>query len=170
MNHPVHIERVSDPPASWLLLAARWVVGGFFLYSGLAKVLEPAEFLKLLRVYDLTAQPLALNLVAAALPWFELFCGLLLVLGVAVRGTALVALLLLVPFTVVVLHRALGIQEATGLAFCAIRFDCGCGTGEVAICRKLVENGVLMALATAIVMGRHSRLALLHQLARRSRV
>jgi hypothetical protein len=108
--------------------------------------------------------------VAAALPWFELFCGLLLVLGVAVRGTALVALLLLVPFTAVVLHRALGIQEATGLAFCAIRFDCGCGTGEVAICRKLVENGVLMALAMGMVMGRRSRLALLHQFAKRSRV
>lgn len=158
--NPLPIEKLGDPPGSWLLLAARWLVGGFFLYSGLAKALDPAEFLKLLRLYELTSQPLILNLIAAVLPWFEVFFGLLLVLGVAVRGSALVALLLLIPFTAVVVHRALGIQEATELAFCAIRFDCGCGTGEVAICRKLVENGVLMALSAGLLSRRRSRLAL----------
>jgi uncharacterized membrane protein YphA (DoxX/SURF4 family) len=163
----VRLEKIEDPPASRVWWAARWVVGGFFLYSGLAKVMEPAEFLKLLRLYELTSQPVAMNLVAAVLPWFEVFCGLLLVLGIAVRGAALVSVLLLVPFTAVVLHRALGIQEATGLAFCAIRFDCGCGTGEVAICRKLVENAVLLALSVGIVVGRRSRLALLHGFTRR---
>jgi uncharacterized membrane protein YphA (DoxX/SURF4 family) len=163
---PASLERIGSPAAAWLLFALRWLVGGYFLYSGLAKALEPAEFLKLLRLYELTSEPLALNLVAAALPWFELYCGLLLVLGVAVRGTALVALLLLVPFTVVVLDHALGIHTATGLAFCAIRFDCGCGTGEVAICRKLAENGMLMAMATALVIGRRSRLAICHRLLR----
>lgn len=163
-----YLERIGGPASSWLLFALRWMVGGFFLYSGLAKALDPSEFLKLLRVYELTSQPLALNLVAAVLPWFELFCGMLLVLGVAVRGTALVALLMLVPFTAVVLDRALGIQAATGLAFCAIRFDCGCGTGEVAICRKLAENGMLMAMAMALVVGRRSRLAMCHRLAGRN--
>lgn len=158
--NPLPLEKLDDPPGSWLLLGARWLVGGFFLYSGLAKALEPAEFLKLLRLYELTSQPLILNLIAATLPWFEVFCGLLLVLGVAVRGTALVALLLLVPFTAVIVHRALGIQEATDLAFCAIRFDCGCGTGEVAVCRKLVENGVLLALSAGLLTRRRSRLAL----------
>lgn len=163
----VRLEKIEDPPASRVWLVARWLVGGFFIYSGLAKVMEPAEFLKLLRLYELASQPVAMNLVAAVLPWFEVFCGLLLVLGIAVRGAALVFVLLLVPFTAVVVHRALGIQQATGLAFCAIRFDCGCGTGEVAICRKLVENGVLLALSMGIVAGRRSSLALLHGLVRR---
>jgi uncharacterized membrane protein YphA (DoxX/SURF4 family) len=155
---------VGGAKGSWVWLGARCLVGGYFIYSGLAKALEPAEFLKLLRVYDVTTEPLVLNLVAAGLPWFELFCGLLLVLGVGVRGTALVALFLLVAFTALVWMRALAIQEATGLAFCAIRFDCGCGTGEVAICRKLVENGVLIGLGSCLVLGRRSRWALRHQL------
>lgn len=145
-------------------MGARWLVGGYFIYSGLAKALEPTEFLKLLRVYDVTTEPLLLNLVAAGLPWFELFCGLLLVLGVGVRGTALVAVLLLLSFTALVWLRALTIQETTGLAFCAIRFDCGCGTGEVAICRKLVENAVLIGLGFCLLVGRRSRWALRHQL------
>lgn len=149
---------------SWVGLGARCLVGGYFIYSGLAKALEPTEFLKLLRVYDMTTEPLLLNLVAAGLPWFELFCGLLLVLGVCVRGTALVALSLLLFFTALVWLRALAIQQTSGLAFCAIRFDCGCGTGEVAICRKLVENAVLIGLGSWLVVGRRSRWALSHSL------
>jgi uncharacterized membrane protein YphA (DoxX/SURF4 family) len=146
------------------LLGARWLLGGYFMYSGLVKALDPVEFLKLLRVYELTTEPMLLNLVAAGLPWFELFCGLLLVLGVGVRGSALLALLLLIPFTGLVWLRALDLQETTGLAFCAIRFDCGCGAGEVAICRKLLENGVLIGLGLCLLIGRRSRWAVCHRL------
>jgi uncharacterized membrane protein YphA (DoxX/SURF4 family) len=145
----------------WLFLV-RLFVGGFFVYSGLAKGLHPADFLRLLRVYDLTSEPVLLNLIAAALPWFEVFCGLLLMLGVAVPGTALIALLMLLPFTAVVLNRALELQATTGLPFCAIRFDCGCGTGEVAICNKLVENGCLVGLCLWLTFSVRSRWALRH--------
>ena len=66
-------------------------------------------------------------------------------------------LLMLVPFTVIVLQRALAIQAAQGLPFCAVRFDCGCGAGEVAICFKLVENTLLILLAALIVVARNER-------------
>jgi uncharacterized membrane protein YphA (DoxX/SURF4 family) len=138
-----------------LVLALRWGVGGLFLYTGLNKALHPADFLRLLREYDVVRQPLLMNGIAATLPWFEVFCGLLLCLGVAVRGTALVSVLMLVPFTGLVLQRALALQAATGTPFCAIRFDCGCGTGEVLICHKLLENA-LLTLAGAILVGARS--------------
>jgi uncharacterized membrane protein YphA (DoxX/SURF4 family) len=80
---------------------------------------------------------LVLNSIAVALPWFEVFCGLLLLAGIAVRGSALILLLMLIPFSLIVLHRALAIREASAIAFCAIQFDCGCGAGEVNICHKL---------------------------------
>lgn len=147
-------------------LLARWAVGGFFLYSGIAKTGNPVEFLKLLRLYDFTAVPLVLNLIAATLPWFEIVCGLLLLTGVAVRGTALVVTALLIPFTAGVLRRALALQAAKALPFCAVRFDCGCGMGEVAICYKLVENSLLLAGALWLVFARSSPLALRHQLVR----
>jgi uncharacterized membrane protein YphA (DoxX/SURF4 family) len=144
----------------------RCVVGAFFVYSGLTKAFEPAEFLKLLRLYELTREPVLLNLIGAALPWFEIFCGVLLIGGVAVRGTALVTTIMLVLFTLVVLSRALVIQETSGLALCAIRFDCGCGAGEVAVCRKLAENGLLILFGLGLVAGSPSRFAARHSLFR----
>jgi len=136
----------------------RWLLGILFLYMGLNKALHPVEFLKLVRQYELVQDPLLLNSIAAALPWFEVFCGLLLVAGLGVRGSALMLVLMLVPFTLVVLRRALAMQAALAIPFCAVKFDCGCGTGEVFICRKLVENGVLVLISGWLLMGRGRRL------------
>jgi uncharacterized membrane protein YphA (DoxX/SURF4 family) len=147
------------------LFWVRLVVGGFFIYSGAVKAIEPGEFLKMVRAYELTDESLVLNLVAATLPWFEIFCGTLLVLGLGVRGTALLLLLLMTPLTALVLHRALELQGAGGLAFCAVRFDCGCGLGEMGICRKLAENGLLIVLGLWLAMGPRSQLTLWHRLA-----
>ena len=36
---------------------ARWVLGALFLYMGLKKALYPADFLKLLRQYDIAKMP-----------------------------------------------------------------------------------------------------------------
>lgn len=138
-------------------LAGRWLLGGFFLYMGLSKAADPVEFLKLVRQYDLFHTPLVLNSVAALLPWFEVFCGALLMAGVAVRGTALVVAAMLVPFTLAILNRALELQTAQGIAFCAVKFDCGCGAGVVNACRKLVENSLWTVLALWLAFSRHGR-------------
>jgi uncharacterized membrane protein YphA (DoxX/SURF4 family) len=143
--------------ATWL---ARAVVGGLYVYMGLNKALAPVEFLKLLRQYDLVSAPWALNLVAATLPWFEIFCGLLLLSGVAVRGAAMMSVAMLAPFTVLVWRRALQLQAAGQLPFCAVRFDCGCGAGEVYICAKLLENGLLLGLSLWLVLAPRLRAAL----------
>ena len=82
---------------------ARWLLGAVFLYLGLTKALHPVDFLKLMHQYDLTQNALFLNFIAVSLPWFEVFCGLLLLAGVAVRGTALTLTVMLVPFTLLVL-------------------------------------------------------------------
>ena len=89
-------------PLSWrrnapglVAVLTRWLLGILFLYMGLNKALHPVEFLKLVRQYELVQDPLLLNSIAAALPWFEVFCGLLLVAGVGVRGSALMLVLML---------------------------------------------------------------------------
>lgn len=135
-------------------VAARWLLGGLFLYMGAGKALHPELFLKLLREYQMVQNPLALNAIAVSLPWFEIFCGLLLVAGVAVRGTALLLAAMLAVFTAVVLHRALGMQAAQAIPFCAVKFDCGCGGGPEFICAKLPENTGLFLLAVWLLAGR----------------
>ena len=154
-------------PSSWKRAAmdiftvlARWLLGAAFLYLGLNKALHPVDFLKLVQQYDITQNALFLNCIAAGLPWFEVFCGLLLLAGVAVRGTALTLLLMLVPFTLLVLHQALLLQGAQAIPFCAVKFDCGCGTGEEFICRKLLENFLLLLLSVWLLAGRGRQLSL----------
>jgi len=154
-------------PSSWKRAAmdiftvlARWLLGATFLYLGLNKALHPVDFLKLVQQYDLTQNAPLLNSIAAGLPWFEVFCGLLLLAGVAVRGTSLTLTVMLVPFTLLVLHRALLLQAALNIPFCAVKFDCGCGTGEEFICRKLLENFLLILLSVWLLVGRGRQLSL----------
>jgi uncharacterized membrane protein YphA (DoxX/SURF4 family) len=139
---------------------ARWILGGLFVWMGLSKALDPVGFLKLVHAYDLVTSPLLLNLIASILPWFEMFCGLFLLLGVAVRGTALVSGVMLVAFTLLVLRRALVLHGSGSLSFCAIKFDCGCGAGEVFICRKLAENSFLALVSFGLVLLRQHHVSL----------
>jgi uncharacterized membrane protein YphA (DoxX/SURF4 family) len=162
---------MNTSPSSWSRTAAdtfavlaRWLLGAVFLYMGLNKALHPVEFLKMVRQYDLVQSSLLLNSIAGALPWFEIFCGLLLLAGVAVRGTAVMLIVMLVPFTVLVFRRALAIQSAQHIPFCAIKFDCGCGTGEVFICRKLVENFLLIVFSVWLLAGYGRKLCIRHSL------
>jgi len=148
-------------------LLARWWLGIVFIYMGLNKALpHPEHFLNLVREYQMVDTTWVLNSIAAALPWFEVFCGLLLLCGIAVRGSALMLIAMLVPFTAVVWKRALGIAVEKGLPFCAVKFDCGCGAGEVFICHKLVENTVLLLLSAWLLTGASRRLSLCFSLFR----
>ena len=160
---------MNSPSAPWrtadvLAALARCLLGALFIYMGLNKALHPVEFLKLVRQYEVLQHHFLLNLIASTLPWFELFCGLLLIAGLAVRGTALMLLAMLIPFTTLVLLRALALRHAGGTPFCAIKFDCGCGAGEVYICRKLAENFLLAVLATGLMLWRRNWLCLRHSL------
>jgi uncharacterized membrane protein YphA (DoxX/SURF4 family) len=148
----------------FLPLIARCILGGAFLYMGMHKVLDPSEFLKLVRQYDMTTNYSVLNSIAAALPWFEVFCGLLLFAGIAVRGAALVTLAMLLPFSLIVLKRAVAMASTQGLAFCAVQFDCGCGGGEIVICHKLIENCGLMFICLWLLAGHGRKLALRYSL------
>ena len=150
-------------------LAARWLLAGVFLYMGFSKALHPDEFLKLVREYHVIGYPW-LNYLAAGLPWFEVFCGLLLLAGVAVRGSALVSVAMLVPFTLLVMRRAWVLAATNHEAFCAIKFDCGCGNGEVLACNKLVENACLVLVAAWLVSGRGRFLSARYELLKGSAV
>jgi uncharacterized membrane protein YphA (DoxX/SURF4 family) len=152
---------MSGPAPSWkakgseaAAVLARWLLGGVFVYTGLNKAHRPDLFLTLTRQYNLVTNPYLLNVIAATLPWFEVFCGLLLLGGVAVRGAALMMLGMLLFFTPLVLKRGLLLAAAHHLHLCLVKFDCGCGTGEVFVCNKMVENCVLMLLSAWLLTGR----------------
>jgi uncharacterized membrane protein YphA (DoxX/SURF4 family) len=150
-------------------VAARWLLGALFIYMGVSKAFHivghdgqditegPVAFLKLVHQYDMVSNPVLLNTIAALLPWFEIFCGVLLLAGVAVRGAALMLVVMLIPFTLIVLKHGLALAAANGIPFFSVKFDCGCGTGEVITWHKIAENCGLIVLAAWLLGGRGKR-------------
>lgn len=148
----------------------RWGLAVLFIYMGLQKAVDPVGFLKLVREYHVVTHPVMLNVIAATLPWVEVCCGILLLLGIGVRGTAVLLALMLLPFTALVIHRAVGIADLQRIAFCAVKFDCGCGAGDVYICKKILENALLTLCAAFLAAGYGKPACLRHSLFGRAQV
>jgi putative oxidoreductase len=131
------------------LLLARLALGGVFIYMGVHKLGHPIEFLKQVHLYHMLPEtpPYYLNATAIVLPWLEIFCGTLLIVGWAIRGASLQMLVMLSVFTPAILLRALAIHDEKGTPFMDIAFDCGCGSGVVITWKKLIENASLWLLA-----------------------
>jgi len=103
-----------NPSASVIF---RWAVGLIFIYASMDKLLHPSAFA--VAVYNYKILPGSLiNLVAITLPWLELVCGILLIVGLFPRAAALILSVLLVVF-----FWALFISLYRG-----IDISCGCFT------------------------------------------
>ncbi len=111
------------------------------------KLSDPVGFLKAIHTYEiLPTQPQQwLNLSATWIPWLELCTGLCILFNYLRRPAAMLSSVMLMIFTIAVFARGLDIHGLGELNFCEIAFDCGCGTGVVNICTKLIENFLLIA-------------------------
>ena len=81
-----------------LLVALRLFLGLLLLYSGMAKIRQPFEFLTAVYAYDLVGPTIGL-LLAAGLPWLEIVVGGCLVSGWLPQGAFFVAVTLTLDFT-----------------------------------------------------------------------
>lgn len=98
----------------------RLIVGGVFIAAGALKIWDPAAFAADVGNYRLLPHE-AVNLLAITLPWIEVAVGLLLVLGIWRRASAVVVTVLMIVFLA-----AIGQALARGLDI-----RCGCfGTVE----------------------------------------
>jgi putative oxidoreductase len=82
--------RLADEPRySWVILLIRWIVGGAFIFAGVLKIVDPAQFSTSIANYRVLPHELN-NLVAITLPWVEVIAGLALVGGLWPRSAAFV--------------------------------------------------------------------------------
>lgn len=95
--------------------AARWILGGIFIYASYDKILHPTAFAEIIYRYQLFPDVL-INLIAIVLPWLELIMGLFLIAGIWMPGTVVWINILLVSYT-----GALIFNLSRGLDI-----DCGC--------------------------------------------
>ncbi len=102
----------------WLGVFARLVVGGVWLAAGALKLPDPSESVRAVRNYQLLPETVV-PLVGHLLPLVEIVVGLCLVLGLLVRGSALVSGMLLAAFII-------GIASAWARG---LSIECGCFGG-----------------------------------------
>ncbi len=90
---------MTDSARKYAILALRIGLGGVFLSAGSLKIADPAAFAGSVAAYKLL--PTFGNyLVAVILPWVELLCGLLLVIGFRDRAAACLVLIMNIVFAV----------------------------------------------------------------------
>lgn len=107
----------------WVGLAARLVLGSVLLVAGLLKIPALEYSVNSVNAYRILPYDLA-KIVGYALPFVEILVGLLLVVGLFTRVSAVMSGLLMVAFMI-------GIASAWARG---LSIDCGCfgGGGEIA--------------------------------------
>jgi len=99
----------------YLVLAARLLIGGLFIYASIYKILDPASFASSIRNYMILPEAWS-NVAAMTLPWIEFVAGVFLVLGVQTRPSAFLTTGMLAVFFSAVLYAfSIGLD-----------IDCGC--------------------------------------------
>ncbi|MGD8534780.1 MAG: MauE/DoxX family redox-associated membrane protein [Candidatus Aminicenantes bacterium] len=99
----------------YILLLFRLVVGGVFIWAGLSKIFDPLDFAQNIANYRIFSQSVSLFL-ALIIPWIEVICGLLLLLGIFRESASFIlsgSLVVFLGLIIVTLIRGLDI-------------DCGC--------------------------------------------
>lgn len=99
----------------YFILLLRLILGGIFIWASIDKIANPDKFATAVRNYLILPMEVT-NLVAIILPWVEMMCGILLIVGFKTKSNALVLTGLLFIFNI-----ALLIALARGLDI-----SCGC--------------------------------------------
>jgi len=86
-----------------IILAARLILGGVFVFASIDKILHPAAFAEAIYNYQILPDNL-INLTTIVLPWLELILGSLLIIGVWIPGSVFVCNLLLLTFIGVLIY------------------------------------------------------------------
>jgi putative oxidoreductase len=135
-----------------LVLLCRLVVGGTLVWASLDKLAHPGAFAESVHHYRLT--PIALlHPFALVLPMVELVAGMLLILGLARRGAALIAGFLMIVFIAAI---------ASALAR-DLDISCGCfnTAGGHKVGLDLLGRDVLLLAAAAVpLLARRDRYSL----------
>ena len=99
-----------------IALVLRLLLGAVFVWAGTVKILDSHDFLVSLYSYEIELPETFLRLVAVILPWIEVICGLVVILGIwQDAGLDLISLLLVIFIL------------ATGQAWVrGLEISCGC--------------------------------------------
>lgn len=158
INNPTHCASERSPLA-YAATASRLILGALFVFAAYVKLSMPQEFIESVRAFKIfDGKPLPdhlATLATFALPWTEMACGILLILGLWTRSAALILASLLAVFIValVLVLRLPGEIECG----CFGKFEIPCGK-IVGPCH-VVRNCVLLGLTGLVLVVGPGRLS-----------
>jgi uncharacterized membrane protein YphA (DoxX/SURF4 family) len=127
----------------YTIFAIRLILGFVFIYASLDKIANPGAFAE--NIYNYRMLPhWAINLMAIVMPWLELICGVLIIVGVYLRGSAFMIGVMLGVFII-----AISAALARGLDI-----SCGCFSveGGHGVAVDLLVRDILMFAGAAVIM------------------
>ena len=139
-----------------LKTALRCVLAALLITAALTKIASPADFLSTLATYKLPLPDALVRLTAAALPWLEMLCGVLLMTRSLRRAAVVCATILFAVFVLVTGQAwARGIEIGCGcfnLSFLGIGEDSGAALGKFFESVKFAFFRALLLLAAAVYL------------------
>lgn len=140
-----------------IVVIARFIMGGIFLVSGLAKISDPGRFILTLREFRLFPEVIV-PFTAVWLPWLEFVLGLCLIAGILQRTAALILACMNILFAAAIVS-----VIARGIVV-----DCGCfgmiadmlGLPDMADMKAVIRDAVFVALCMVIFVNKSQALSL----------
>jgi protein-disulfide isomerase len=144
----------------WLGAVVRLFLGAIWIWASIDKLKSPRTFVQAVRAYDVTPEWLS-KAIGYGLPVLEFSLGVLLILGIVVRMSAIVSVVLFVVFLI-------GVGEAAARG---LKLECGCfgGGGETVKTHYTIDilrDLGLLVLAAYLVLWSFTRVSLEAFLAR----
>jgi uncharacterized membrane protein YphA (DoxX/SURF4 family) len=126
------------------------MLGLIFVFASIEKIVNPGYFAAVIQNYQIIPDALV-NLIAIFLPWLELTCALLLILGLWYRSAATILAFLLVAFIIILLSAIIR----------GLNIECGCfGSGASVGWGRIIEDIFLLGFSLYIVFFPSNKLAL----------
>lgn len=133
---------MNSPIFKHLIAVGRIVLGAVFVYAGIVKAADTTAFAGSIAAYRIL--PYFGNyLLASVLPWLEIICGVILIVGWRIRSAAIVVAILNILFIVALLS-----ASARGLDI-----DCGCFRpgSKTPPLEALLRDLVFLAMALVVI-------------------
>ena len=141
--------------SKYFLLVLRLVVGGFFVFASIDKLMNQEEFAKAIYNYKFLPS-VFINIFAIIIPYMELIAGSLLILGIYKRGSSFLISFLLIIFLI-----SLGQAYARGLDINCACFSLESSGQKSDILLRIIED--IFLLIASIIFFKKSKTIILNK-------